>query len=749
MTNAQRTVATTGGLWEPRAGSEWRQLALRLTGPGGALDPAALDRFGLDCQNILSRCSPPTDPPDAPRTGLVLGQVQSGKTMSFTGVATLARDNGVRLVIVITGVSVQLLDQSAQRLRRDLGIDGVGRSGWVHVAIEPNAPEATARNALLRHLEMWNDADALPHLRKSVLITVMKNHANLRKLTSILRSAGGALGSGGLASVPTLVIDDEADQASLNTKVRTSELSAVYRHIRQMRDALPNHTMLQYTATPQAPLLLNIADILSPDFCRVLDPGSQYVGGRAFFRENSGLVREIPTRDLGSNDVPPAAVPESLHEAMRIFILGVAAEIEKPEYDVRSMVVHPSSQTAVHSVFFDWVRSAISLWVRLLRQPPDDIDRRELLDEFAQSHLDLSRTVPDLPPFTEMVPRLRQAMLQIQTEEVNASNGATPIIRWESSPAWILVGGQALDRGFTVQGLTVSYMPRPLAASGTGNADTLQQRARFFGYKRQYFGYCRVWLEGSVMHALTEYVEHEDALRESLRAFELLNRPLAEWRRRFILDGSMSPTRSNVIDIAWRESVAGSDPVFTRCPHHDSDAVQANRALVAALRSKGSWDPVGDATWTATQSHTRCVEHSLRYACEEFLTKFRTCALDDADTLNARLLQFSEVLARDPNAPVDVLLMSSGTSRHRTANQDDELDQFLQGSNPAAPGSGRVAYPGDRHICRKDRVTVQIHTLDIERPDGSIAREVPTLAILVPDAWSMRVVTQPQGSVAT
>lgn len=737
-----------GALWNPIVGREWEALQRRLAPPLGSIEQPALTQLLSDCRSILSRCSPPTCPTAEARTGLVLGQVQSGKTMSFTGVSTLARDNGYRLVIVITGISVQLLDQSVQRLRRDLGIEGAPRSGWVHVPIQPAIRESNGRAALLRQLEIWNDPDAVSHLKKTVLVTVMKNHANLRKLTSILQSVGSSL-SGGLQSVPTLVIDDEADQASLNTKIRTSELSAVYGHIRRLRDALPNHTMLQYTATPQAPLLLNIADILSPDFCKVLDPGADYVGGREFFLERNELVREIPLSDLGTNDTPPSAVPPSLHEAMRIFVLGVAVEIENPDYEVRSMLVHPSSQVAVHSVFVDWVRRAIEMWKRLLQQPENDLDRQELIEEFRSAHTDLARTVSDLPPFEKIVPKLRQAMLQIHIEEVNSANGTTPVIAWESAPAWILVGGQSMDRGFTVRGLTVSYMPRPLAVSGVGNADTLQQRARFFGYKRPYLGSCRIWLEGSVMHALTEYVEHEDALRGSLRAFESLNRPLSEWRRRFILDSSMAPTRSNVIDIDWMESVAGREPVLLKSPHHDASAIRANQALLKELKLQGSWTPFSAPGWTDHQSHDLEQSLGLRRVCELFLTRFRPGSLEDAEGINARLLQCAELLSVDPDAPVDVFVMSARAAncRHRTTNEEDELNQFLQGANPAPVGSGRTPYPGDRNICRQDRVTIQIHMLDIERQDGSIVREVPTLAIFAPLGRSVRLVTQPQGRI--
>ena len=737
-----------GALWTPTYGEEWQRLSQRLSPPAGTMGSDAMAALQRDCRHILARCAPPTGPTAGSRTGLVLGQVQSGKTMSFTGVATLARDNGFRMVVVITGISVQLLEQSADRLRRDLGIEGGGPCGWVHVPIQPETQVATEKDALRQQLEVWQYSEAYQHLKKTVLVTVMKNHANLGKLTTILRAVGGTL-AGGLAGVPTLVIDDEADQASLNTRVRTNQVSPVYRHIRALRSALPNHTMLQYTATPQAPLLLNIADTLSPDFCKVLDPGADYVGGRGFFVDGQDLlVREIPPGDLGTGSSPPQSLPPSLHEAMRAFILGVAVEIAKPTYSTRSMLVHPSQQVQAHAIYVGWVRSTLDFWKRLLNQHPDNPDRVELAEEFRRSYDDLARTTKDLPPFEQLLSTLHLTMLQIRVEEVNAANGPTPRIAWEASPAWILVGGQAMDRGFTVRGLTVSYMPRPLAASGSGNADTVQQRARFFGYKRPYLGYCRVWLEGSVRHALTRYVEHEDKLRSGLRKFEAMNKPLAEWRRRFILDAAMAPTRRNVIDIDWLTSTAGSEPILLTAPHLDSEAVVANQALVDELRGRDGWQDSWSQTWSLQQHHRMNDRLGLRDICDTFLSRFLACSADDADGINARLLQFMEILANNPDEKACVYDMSAAAPRRRarTLNQDDLLSQFLQGSSP----SGGDGYPGDRSIVSSSGITIQIHSFDILRPDGSTLLEnVPTLAIFAPQARTVTMVTQPQGSIAT
>jgi hypothetical protein len=743
-----RSAASATLLWEPVPGSEWGRLIERLSYPSGPLDSSEVVRFERDCREILGRCKPPQSSASSIRTGLVLGQVQAGKTMSFTGVATLARDNGFRLVIVITGISVQLLDQSAGRLRSDLGIDGPGRAGWVHIPIEPDVSIESARDALIRQFEMWVDPETLPHLKKTVLVTVMKNHKNLEKLTVCLHSVNTAI-SGGMGAVPAVIIDDEADQASLNTKVRAGDLSAVYRHISDLRRVLPDHSMLQYTATPQAPLLLNIADVLSPDFCHVLDPGQDYTGGRSFFIENSALVKEIPIADLGSSGSPSTLVPKSLDEAMRLFVLGVAIEIRRPDYETRSMLVHPSSQTELHSIYVLWVRSVLQMWQSLLSKSDDDRDRQELVDDFRKSYKELSSTVHDLPLFESIIPYLKQAVRQIRPEEVNSARGTTPIIKWETAPAWILVGGQALDRGFTVKGLTVSYMPRPLAA-GQSNADTLQQRARFFGYKRPYLGFCRIWLDGSVKEAFADYVQHEEELRRSLKRFESLDRPLSEWRRRFILDGAMAPTRRNVIDIGWTHSVTGAGAVLLKNPHHDLQACIENRKLIEELRARCSWRNHGDASLSLYQRHLVCEGESLKAICELFLMRFRASSLEDSEALNARLLQCAAIISEDPNAVCDLFLMSNAAPERRKRGinrQSGDLDQFLQGAN--AGSAGRASYAGDRGICRSDRVTIQVHILDLELPDQRVIRDVPTLAIFAPNAPGIGMVTQPQGRVDT
>ncbi|GAB1395822.1 hypothetical protein MASR1M65_05990 [Saprospiraceae bacterium] len=145
------------------------------------------------------------------------------------------------------------------------------------------------------------------------------------------------------------------------------------------------------------------------------------------------------------------------------------------------MLVHPSRLQGDHNEFINWIRNTCNSWQRLL-SGNDDEDRRELIDEFRTSYNQLQMTVSDLPSFETLTGNdLIHALRYTQIVEVNSRNGATPQIPWNDFYSWILVGGQSMDRGFTVEGLTVTYMPRNI---GTGNVDTIQQRARFFGYKR-------------------------------------------------------------------------------------------------------------------------------------------------------------------------------------------------------------------------------------------------------------------------
>ncbi|MEJ7745312.1 MAG: Z1 domain-containing protein [Luteimonas sp.] len=466
--------------WTPVEGSD--SIAFRERKAFEIKNAEELERVLFEAQTILGRCVPPSHS-SGDETGLVVGYVQSGKTLSFTAVMALARDNGYRLVILIAGIGNNLKDQSERRLLADLGLES-GNHAWAHFP-NPNPSQDDATN-IENALDAWSRPNVPANRRRTVLITVLKNHTRLRNLVTVL-------GRLKLAQVPTLVIDDEADQASLNTKAASNkkkgvqESSATYDWITQLKQALPHHTFIQYTATPQANLLLHLADGLSPSFAELVTPGEAYVGGREFFAGSPSLVVTIPAKEI-----PPtyagAATPESLQSALRFYLLGAAVHYMTGQKGHRSMMVHPSQYTGPHADYKAWVGDSIRSWRDLLEQPEDSSGFQACAGLFGKEYRLLQGSFPTIPPLNDLLRVMSQVIGETRIQQVNSSKVGEKTVKWNASDYWVLIGGQKLDRGFTVEGLTTTYMPRSL---GTGNADTIQQRARFFGYKRSYLGLCR------------------------------------------------------------------------------------------------------------------------------------------------------------------------------------------------------------------------------------------------------------------
>ena len=338
--------------------------------------------------------------------------------MSYTTVAALARDNAYQILIVITGISVPLLSQSTDRLVKDLRLSTRRDRKWQRFT-NPT-PDGNDVTNIQNTLADWDDETVHQDERRTVLVTVMKNVKHLDNLIAVLNALP-------LDGRPAIVIDDEADQAGLNTGVRQGRESATYQRLLRLRRALPHHTYLQYTATPQAPLLINLIDALSPRFTELLTPGPDYVGGRDFFIEAPGLIRTVPESEIPSSSNTLHEPPESLLQALRLFFLGVAAGLICDQgYGNRSMLVHPSQRTYDHGQYFTWVRAVTDRWEATLGLSASDPDRTELLGEFRDAYNDLRATVPDLPTFDDLIQKLRRAIRQTRIEEVNTRAGQTP-----------------------------------------------------------------------------------------------------------------------------------------------------------------------------------------------------------------------------------------------------------------------------------------------------------------------------------
>jgi len=705
VTITARTGSDNGN-WMPTVGQETMDFLAR------SAPEESREALEADAVSILSKGVSPEEQRGT-QTGLVVGYVQSGKTMSFETVTALARDNSFQIVIVIAGVTTNLLNQSTERLANDLGLRDTARPRrWIQLENPSNTDDSV--QFINSALEDWRDPDTPDDLRRTVLITVLKQHQRLGHLTSLLDRLE-------LGGVSVLIVDDEADQASLNNETSQDSESTTYARLMELRAVIPQHTYLQYTATPQAPLLINIIDSLSPNFVEVLEPGSAYVGGRDFFQENPHLIKSIPPGEVPTRNNPLVEPPETLLDALRVFIVGIAAAIELGESrGNRSMLVHPSHLTAQHNDFYNWIRDSLEDWKSCLSQGENDPDRQELLEVMRLAHAELQLTVGDaLPSFDLLSRRLRIAMNRVQIMEVNATSGKTPKVEWPNSFGWILVGGAAMDRGFTIEGLTVTYMPRGV---GVGNADTVQQRARFFGYKRGYLGYCRVYLEDGTKQAFEDYVDHEEDIRSQLLTVQQAGQPLDNWKRAFVMSSALQPCRDSVLDFDYMHVPLASRWIAPRFVLATPELNAANRTCVQNfIRSEVFAPDEGHPDRTETQQHLVADAVPLSKAMEDLLVPLRLTGATDSQRNTALLLRLSKVLDNNPSESCAVYQMSGGNKRLRAVGSDGEIRNLYQGEAPVRPLAQRgTIYPGDQAIRVGDRLTIQIHFLDLRDEDGTI-----------------------------
>ncbi|WP_158509526.1 Z1 domain-containing protein [Limnochorda pilosa] len=627
---------------------------------------------------------------------MALGKVQSGKTLSYTSLIALAIDNGYRIIAVLSGTKQTLLEQTYNRLCDDLGANRLSLAAFKN----PTPPDLDVIQGVV------NQAGS------AVLVT-LKNPTRLANLRRIL-------GDPELDNYPMLIIDDEGDEASLNTQFRRGRMSAVYRGILELRDELPHHAYVAYTATPQANLLIPIIDGLSPDFGVLLEPGSGYCGGGVFFgQDQDQYVRDIPADEADDED--SQGIPASLRLAIATFLVGAAVRHLREPQGRHAMLIHTAQRRESHRRMHEAVRNLLSLWRSNLTLPSTDPALVELDALFRQGYDDLSRTVEHIPDWASVRQQLPNE-LAVEVWLVNSLPvGSDPIRTSFRLRNNILVGGNMLGRGVTIDGLAVSYITR--RARTETNADTLEQRARWFGYKESYLDLCRIFLPPQLRRDYTELLQHEDDFWDALRRNERQGLSIREWPRMFSLDISMGlrPTRSSV---ASYRQFRGQGWDVQQIVVEDPVRAQQNVAHVVRFFSVHR-----------PQAHQfGNVEHHLLANCDTTVVVHDLLGRLDMDGTDWEATYTNEFLTRLfvagalPN--LDVLLMSGGRPRRRTKLDNGRINP-MQGRSPGRSLDDPEYYPGDSGL-HGNRVQLQVHIIRLEVPDAPNSLETTALALYVP-----------------
>jgi hypothetical protein len=534
--------------------------------------PATVDRLEQLTDSILERLEEPQRLGDWSRRGMVVGQVQSGKTSNYTGLICKAVDAGYKLIIVLAGLHNSLRSQTQLRLDEGfLGWDSQNNRAFntgnrfIGAGLIPTGKQ-------LRALPVTSSAEkgdfskkiadqcgAAPGGADPILMIVKKNKTvlnNLVKWALNWANADPQLGRKVVRNSPLLVIDDEADNASVNTKeVRLDntgipheeqEATAINKLIRQLLHSFEKTAYVGYTATPFANIFIHPQvrtsehgeDLFPRHFIINLPTPSNYVGPVQVFgldadstvdlESVSGLdiVRIVEDQDEWmptghkKEHVPPY-LPSSLKEAIRAFILSCAVRFWRGQTTAHnSMLVHVTRFTAVQELINQLVKDELTSLQRRLRYSEGNA-LNQILSEFeylwnndfvptSQSIIgtELQPTIP-FPEWKDIIPLLHQATARIQVKKINGT--AKDILDYWGSPnglSVIAIGGDKLSRGLTLEGLSVSYYLRP-----SKMYDTLMQMGRWFGYRPGYLDLCRLYTTDE----LVEWYQHITVASEELR----------------------------------------------------------------------------------------------------------------------------------------------------------------------------------------------------------------------------------------
>jgi len=536
--------------------------------------PSVLAELDESTNQALRRLESPQRVGRWNRRGLVVGHVQSGKTTHYTALAAKAFDAGYQIVIVLAGIHNSLRSQTHERIDRYLiGKDsaaiiealnqgkppkkskiGVGEldieQGHQAIPFDIHTCTSSADNGDF-HTSIANQVGLEASANSRLMLVVKKNAVILRNLTTWLLAQNSVAGKGTQIAAPTLVIDDEADHASVNTHDPDEDPTTINRLIRKLLHLFSRVGFVGYTATPFANIFIapdrdDDDPALGPDlfpkaFIVNLQAPTNYIGPDLVFGHPGDDSVELPPRaplpmhvsaddsdtwlpEKHKKDYVPGPLPKSLREALRLFVLNVAVRRIRADGDKHnSMLVHATRFVDVQKRVvrqlqdeLDALRNCLGLGSPASIQKEMDDLHKIWTQRVAVPHAEFRKVLGDrclpLPGWKEVQAMLREALRKIKVNEINGTSADT--LAYSRSPDAldvVAVGGDKLSRGLTLEGLSVSYFLRT-----SKMYDTLMQMGRWFGYRPRYADLCRVYTTHGLHSAFREIALATEELREDL-----------------------------------------------------------------------------------------------------------------------------------------------------------------------------------------------------------------------------------------
>ena len=341
-----------------------------------------------------------------------------------------------------------------------------------------------------------------------------------------------------------LLIDDEADNASINTSGDKTRVTRINEGIRDLLVKFEKSSYIGYTATPFANIFIDPdteeemekQDLFPSDYIKVLEPPSNYIGPEKIFLDEKTTDRAVRIVDdfqdvldlKHKNLVPVDDLPDSLYQAIRVFILGkVIRNLRGDDKQHCSMMINVSRfnsvQDDVHGLVYDYVNE-LSHHVELNANVSFLSKKSDILELFKNDYqnefLDLKDENYIYPDWNQIRSNLTQAIRSIKVQVVNMRRGSLDYEQSKDEGLTVIaIGGLALSRGLTLEGLTVSYILRNASAY-----DTLMQMGRWFGYRKNYDDLCRLYLPSQSLSYYQDVTEAMMDLSDQIKTMEQLNK---------------------------------------------------------------------------------------------------------------------------------------------------------------------------------------------------------------------------------
>lgn len=621
---------------------------------------------------------------------LLVGKVQSGKTSNLELLTALAFDNGYNFLIIFGGYDKDLLGQSTERFGSTFDTMGGEEAIYSETPVLFTTNDLTKESLSIKSLDS-DFAKQLLDEGRPIIITCLKRPPAMKMALKIIANIQESV-----SGIVPFIIDDEGDQASLNTaKDKARSSTPTYKNIVKIKKVLHNPLYLSVTATPQANIFQDDISELNPASIHTVQPGNGYNGASVYHLSENQIVESVQETEI----LP--SISNSLRDAIYYFF--IASTIKRlralNKKDKRSdMIIHTDRTVFAHGSIYSAVHDMLEE-VKQAFVNDDSVafyqkQLKKSYDKYLNDCVKLKFSFEDVLKEISNTLRSTGVILQNGIGKHTKEKELTKLHK-------IYIGGDLLQRGLTFSNLIVSYFTR-FAKSG-GNMDTTLQRARWFGYRSKYLDLCKIFTTDKIAKEFTVLAEVEDDLWEQ---FEDVEKGLLDIKDIIIQaeNTKQKPTAKNKAKfkkISFRNRWVKQKFIVT-----NNDEISANNTCIEELiASIAHWNKTNVSSNNGTQTAQYAVFTSEQF--KDLIQSIET-AFDREPFNKATIKELVD------SSDIPVILMwtdNDNKIRYRSIYNDsaqDRIKALHQGANTT--DIEKLTYYGDQKvIIDPDKINVQIH----------------------------------------